>query len=93
MVAPNKRSRSKRRVAVRTPGSKIVTHYKARRPKLGRCFVTGEILKGVPRASASALHTMAKSKKRPQRPYGGVLSSKAARRLIITEARALSQLE
>jgi large subunit ribosomal protein L34e len=93
MVAPNKRSRAKRRVSVRTPGGKTVTHYRARKPKQGKCPVTGETLKGVPRASATAMHNMAKTKKRPQRPYGGALSSRAMRRKIVEETRILSRLE
>jgi large subunit ribosomal protein L34e len=93
MVAPNKRSHSKRRVSVRTPGGKTVMHYRERKPKLGTCPVTGEKLKGVPRASAREMHKLAKSKKRPQRPFGGALSSRAMRRKVIDETRALSQLE
>lgn len=93
MVAPRYRSRSKRHVYVRTPGGRTTIHYIARKPKVGRCQVTGEILKGVPRASAAERKRLAKTKKRPQRPYGGVLSSRAMRRLVIGEARELSQLE
>ncbi len=93
MVAPRYRSRSKRRVYVRTPGSITKIQYRARNPKLGTCPVTGQTLKGVPRASTVKMRTLAKTKKRPQRPYGGVLSSKAMRRVVINEARALSQLE
>jgi large subunit ribosomal protein L34e len=93
MVAPNKRSRSKRRVFVKTPSGKVVKHYRARKPNQGRCPVTGEVIKGVPRVSAAKMHNMAKSKKRPQRPFGGALSSRAARRIIIDETRALAQLE
>ncbi|PIN77261.1 50S ribosomal protein L34e [Candidatus Woesearchaeota archaeon CG10_big_fil_rev_8_21_14_0_10_34_12] len=87
MVAPNKRSRSKRRVFVKTPGSKNKIQYRQRKPKLGRCPVTGQLLKGVPRGTSSKMKNLPKTKKRPQRPYGGVLSSQAARRLIIKEAR------
>ena len=92
MVAPRFRSRAKRRVYVRTPTG-VRIHYKARKTKVGNCPVTGEVLKGVPRASAAERKRMAKTKKRPQRPYGGVLSSRAMRRLVINEARELSQLE
>ncbi len=92
MVAPKYRSRSMRRVFVRTPkGTRI--HYKRRDPKTGICPVTGEVLKGVPRVSANKMKNLSKTKKRPQRPFGGVLSSRAMRRFAITEARALSQLE
>jgi ribosomal protein L34E len=39
------------------------------------------------------MQNMAKTKKRPQRPFGGVLSSTAMRRLIVEETRQLSQLQ
>ncbi len=93
MVAPRYRSRSKRRVFVRTPGGKTVIHYVVRNPKQGRCAVTGQILNGIPRVAPVALKRLAKTKKRPQRPFGGVLSSKAMRRVVVEEARMLSQLE
>ena len=93
MVAPKYRSRSKRRVFVRTPSGKTVIHYKDRAPKTGTCPITGEKLKGMPRVLPAKQQNMAKSKKRPQRPFGGVLSSRAMRRVVISEARALSQLE
>ncbi len=93
MVAPRLRSRSKRRIFVRTPGGGVVVHYKNRNPKQGTCPVTGEVLKGMPRALPAKMRNLAKSKKRPQRPYGGVLSSRAMRRVMIDNARALAQLE
>ena len=93
MVAPRYRSRAKRRVFVRTPGGKTVIHYKVRKPKMAVCPVTGQTLKGIPRENTGKIRTMAKSKKRPQRPYGGVLSGKAMRRIVVNEARTLSQLE
>lgn len=93
MVAPRYRSRAKRRVFVTTPGGRTVIQYKVRKPKMGTCPVTKQTLKGVPRENTATMRTLAKSKKRPQRPYGGVLSSKAMRRVVINEARELSQLE
>lgn len=72
------KSRTFRKVQVRTvKGSKNV--FKKRRPKLGACSVTGESLKGVPRAFPVENRKSSKSAKRPSRPFGGVLSSRAAR--------------
>jgi large subunit ribosomal protein L34e len=68
-------------------GTKIV--YTRKRPKLGTCSVTGEKLKGVPREYPVKLRNMPLTKKRPSRPFGGVLSSKAARDEIKTRARKL----
>lgn len=81
------KSRSKAKVQRVTPGARTVVHRVQRRPKQAHCAVTGEKLKGVPRAHPSELTNMAKTKKRPERPFGGVLSSKAARRVHIAKAR------
>lgn len=82
------KSRTFARNATRTVrGTKIV--YTRKRPKLGTCSVTGEKLKGVPREYPVKLRNMPLTKKRPTRPFGGVLSSKAARDEIKSRARKL----
>ncbi|MGV8168555.1 MAG: 50S ribosomal protein L34e [Candidatus Nanoarchaeia archaeon] len=82
------KSRTFARKAVRTAkGTKIV--YTRRKPKQGTCSVTGQTLKGVPRALPTKMKNMPKTKKRPTRPFGGVLSSKAAREEIKNRARKL----
>ena len=45
------------------------------------------ILKGVPRERPYKMRTMAKTKKRPERPYGGVLCSKCMREIFKEKAR------
>ena len=91
MVAPRFRSRSKRRVYVKMPGGKTKIHYRARKPKVAHCSITGQALHGIPRATPAQLSNMPKSKKRPERPFGGVLSSRAMRRVIIEEARMIDE--
>jgi len=82
------KSRTFRRVKVRTiNGTK--TTYQRRKPKAGTCPETGETLKGVPRALPYKMKTMPKTHKRPERPFGGVLSSSAARKKIKNKAREL----
>lgn len=81
------RSNSYRKVKKVTPGHRNVTHYSRKKPKLGTCPVTGEKLKGVPRERPVKMRNMAKSSKRPQRPFGGVLSSKASREVLKNKAR------
>ncbi|PIY59991.1 50S ribosomal protein L34e [Candidatus Woesearchaeota archaeon CG_4_10_14_0_8_um_filter_47_5] len=88
MPAPRYRSRSLRRVYKKTPGGRVVLHYEPRKPKAVRCPETGVPLAGVPRARPGDLVNMPKSKKRPERPYGGVLSSQAMRRKLIKKARS-----
>lgn len=63
--------------------------YVRRKPKVGTCPITGQTLKGVPRALPVKMQNMPKTKKRPTRPFGGVLSSKAAREEIKSRARKL----
>ncbi len=89
MPEPRKRSRTLRRVYIRTPGGRNIIHYSRRKPKLGTCSVTGQTLKGVPRATKAELQHMPKSSKRPSRPFGGVLSSQAMR--VVMKQRARSQ--
>jgi large subunit ribosomal protein L34e len=82
------KSRTFARVSTRTVrGTKTV--YARRKPKLGTCSVTGQKLKGVPRVLPLKMKNMPITKKRPTRPFGGVLSSKAAREEIKTRARKL----
>jgi len=76
-----------RRVFVRTPGGKTVERYVLRKPSRAVCSITGQKLHGIPHMRPTAFRNLAKSKKRPQRAFGGVLSSRAARRVITTKAR------
>jgi len=81
MVSGRFKSRSKRRVMVKTPnGTKRV--YKNKKPAKATCGKCGAVLKGVPRATKSELAHMPKTAKRPERPYGGVLCSKCMRQVI-----------
>ena len=79
MVMPRYRSRSKRRVFVRTPKGVKLT-YRDRKPSVAHCGSCGAVLKGIPRVRSSRL---CKSEKRPSRPYGGKLCSKCMRKEII----------
>ena len=87
MVAPRYRSRSFRRVSKRLPGGQTTVHYVKRKPKLGKCHITGKLLKGVPRERPHKMEKLGISNKRPSRPYGGVLSSSALRSLIKKKVR------
>ena len=82
------KSRTFARISKKTVrGTKRV--YIRKKPSLGTCPVTGEKLKGVPRELPVKMRNMPKSQKRPSRPFGGVLSSKAARDEIKSRARKL----
>lgn len=75
-----------RKVKVRVVGeTKIV--YKMRKPKPVSCGICNQPLKGVPRLRKAKLKHTAKTKKRPERAYGGVLCSKCARKEIEKKVR------
>lgn len=86
MPRPKQRSSSLRRVYVRTPGGKVVIHYKKRKPKIAHCSECGKVLKGVIRERANKMRKISKTKKRPERPYPNLCSS-CMRKKIIQEAR------
>jgi len=87
MVAGRYKSRTLRRKQVRTPGGRIKTHYLKRKPKKAHCAGCGAVLSGVPRERPFIMRNLAKTKKRPERPFGGVLCSKCSRDLIKRQAR------
>jgi large subunit ribosomal protein L34e len=87
MPAPRTRSRSLRKIFVKTPGGKTTIHYKRRKPKAAHCGKCGAVLKGVARERPYKMRKMAKSKKRPSRPYGGILCTRCMRSLFIKKAR------
>ena len=89
MVSGKHKSRSLRKVFVKTPGGKTKIHYRSKKPKKPICAEDGTQLHGIPRLKASKMKNLSKSKKRPSRPFAGVLSSKAMRRKMKEKAKAL----
>ena len=87
MVDGRLKSRRLRRVSVTTPGGKTVKHYRQRKPSAVKCAIYGTPLAGVPKVRDSKMRNLPKSQRRPERPYGGVLSSKAMRDVIKDQAR------
>ncbi|MTK63520.1 MAG: 50S ribosomal protein L34e [Methanobacterium sp.] len=81
------RSRSYKRTFKKTPGGKTVLHYKKKLPNKHVCAECGKQLHAVPRGRPYQIKKLSKSKKRPNRPYGGYLCSECARRLFKQEAR------
>lgn len=88
-MAISKISRSFRRVTLRTPGSRIVMHYERRKPSKPKCSKCGAVLKGVPVGIPSRISRLPKTRRRPQRPYGGVLCSKCMRLSFVQKARSM----
>ncbi len=81
MPRPMYRSRSWRRVQVRTPGGRTVTHYERRKPNVARCAICGKPLNGVPRGRPVEIRKLAKTERRPERPYGGYICPSCLRKL------------
>lgn len=81
------KSRTFRRVFVKTPGGIVKLHHRKRKPDKAKCGNCRCLLKGVPRERPYKMMSMPKTKKRPERPYGGVLCSKCMRDLFVKEAR------
>ena len=87
MPAPRLRSRSLRKVFRKVSGGRVSLHYKKKKPKAAKCGNCGALLKGIPREFPFRMRSMAKTKKRPERPFGGVLCSRCMRQSIIEKAR------
>lgn len=88
MVKPGQRSRSLRRVYRKTPGGETVRRFKKRKPSKAKCGNCGKILAGVPRERPYKMQRLPKTKKRPERPYGGVLCTACTRQVMVKKARA-----
>ena len=80
MPANRFRSRSYKRTNTKTPGGVNVLRYK----KNAEC---GAVLHGVPRGRPFEVNKLAKTQKRPNRPFGGYLCPKCARKHFKDEAR------
>ncbi len=85
------RSRTLRRVFTKTPGNRTVMHYRKRKPSKAVCPIYGTVLPGVANERPTKMQNIPKSMKRPERPYGGVLSSKAMREKMREKARVLNK--
>ena len=87
MPKQNRRSTSFRKVKKKLPGGRLTTQYLRRKPSKASCSECGKPLKGVPRAKPKKLQNMAKTKRRPERPYGGKICSPCMRKLLISKVR------
>lgn len=91
MVARRLRTRSWRRVWKRIPGGKTVVHFERRKPSHAKCSKCEGRLSGVPRELPYKMRNLAKTKKRPERAYGGVLCTVCAREKIVKAALNLEE--
>jgi len=82
------RSRSYKRINKKTPGGQNVLRYKKKKPSKHVCAECGAALHGVPRGRPYEIGKLSKTKKRPNRPFGGYLCSKCLRDHFKSEARS-----
>jgi large subunit ribosomal protein L34e len=87
MPKPNKRSRTFRRIYIKTPSKRNIISYRRKKPKLAHCSNCNKPLQGVPRALPFKMRNMPKSQKRPERIFGGTLCPKCAKRELIRRVR------
>jgi len=76
-----------RMLFVRTPGSRTVIQFKRKKPSKAKCGNCKKPLQGVPKELPSKMKKIPKTKKRPERPYGGNLCSACTRSLLKQKAR------
>lgn len=81
MPSPKHRSRSLRKVFVRT-ASKVNVHYRKRNPAKPKCPECGNVLKGAVRTRATKLKTFSKTEKMPSRKFANLCSSCSRKKLI-----------
>jgi len=88
MPQKRKRSHTYRKVFKRTPTGRVNIVYIKRKPKSAKCAGCGKTLAGTPRERPFKMQRMQKTKKRPERIFGGYYCSACSRKTIIAKARA-----
>ncbi|MBN2052200.1 50S ribosomal protein L34e [Candidatus Woesearchaeota archaeon] len=87
MPRMSRRSRSLRRIKKKLPGGSTKLVYAKRQPGTTKCSICHIELKGIPRMRPFEARNMAKTKKRPERAYGGFLCANCLREKLKQEAR------
>jgi large subunit ribosomal protein L34e len=87
MPRPALRTRSLRKIRKKLPGGASIIHYIKKKPKRAVCANCGKPLHGVAGGLTSRVRGLSKSRKRPERPYGGKLCAKCARAQIKKKIR------
>ncbi len=81
MVAPHKRRMKK--VKVRTPGGRVVVHFRKEKTSRHVCALCGKELHGVPHGRRSAeVRKLSKTERRPERIFGGELCAECQKKVI-----------
>jgi large subunit ribosomal protein L34e len=71
----------------RSPGGRKIKIAKEEKPAAAKCAVCGAKLQAVPRRSNTQMSRLARTLKRPQRPFGGILCSNCSRSMYKEKVR------
>lgn len=80
---------SKKRVR-KSPSGKKVVKFKTKKPGKALCGICNAKLNAVPNRRPPELSKLAKTQKRPERVFGGVLCHACTRRIIKEQSRVAS---
>ncbi|MBI2542618.1 MAG: 50S ribosomal protein L34e [Candidatus Aenigmarchaeota archaeon] len=81
-----------KKVKRRVTSGKVRIHVKREKTALHRCANCKGILHGMKRLMQSRVRKLAKSDRRPDRPYGGYLCSNCTRELFRERARVSNDI-
>ncbi len=84
---PRHASRSLKQVRVRTPGGRIVVRYNYKKHSKHLCAICKKELHGKPTGRPVEIGRLAKSERRPERPFGGMLCSRDTRMVLSYRAK------
>lgn len=85
MVAP--KLRKQKRVFRKSPGGKRVILYRKKKTAKRRCDLCGTLLHGIPHGTLSGIRKIPKTRKRPERLFGGVLCGRCVARVVKEKTR------
>ena len=89
MVNQKIRSRSDKKTIKRLPGGGHAIHTRRGKVNTASCSDCGEKLSGVPTGNKFKISKLPKTKKRPERPFGGVLCGSCLKKIIKEKLRML----
>jgi large subunit ribosomal protein L34e len=81
---------AKVKVKIRLPSGKTAFKKKLKKASPAKCAVCGKPLQGIPRLRQAEARKLPKSKRKPERPYGGYLCSECTREIFKEKARKIS---
>ena len=85
MVRPG--LKRKKKVQRKIPSGKPVTRYRRGMHSKHKCGVCGGVLHGTPRGKPIQIKRLKKSRRSPERPYGGQLCSSCTRKVVAMKAK------